>query len=278
MSKTVKAKVGLPYCLCTSPIGSVWNRTAPKDLQLIEDTPAGLEKKLLDHSLDISFVSSLFFARHPANYRILPGLSITASGAGAVYLFSHVPLQQLKDASVYLAAECETGKELAKLVLEDFNSVKPRYTEGDVSEIGANQYDAILVDGDTALRFLEEATHLYQFDLGDIWKRETGLPLVLSVCLVRDDYCKTEKETVISILGELLRCRNEGATDLEGICQISASTIPFTNQKCLEYLEAIDFDLGGKKQESLKKLYAFWEKRGVISSKIESLNLFTEVD
>jgi len=278
MSTTMKTKVGIPRCLCAAPFVSALANRDHSNLEFVENSPTILQEELLSGGLNVSFVSSLMLGRQPGRYKILPGLSITASGSGAVYLFSHVPLKQLQGGSVCLAADCDTSIELTKLVLEQFNNVTPDYIPHNEATGDPHQFDAVLVDGDNALRLLEKADHLYQFDLGDIWKRKTGLPLVLSVCLVREEYCNKEKENVLSVYKELLCCRNEGSADIEETCKIYAPTIPFTKQKCREYFDVIEFDLGRKKMESLEIFLKFMSDKGVLQSEIGELNIFSEIE
>ncbi len=50
-------------------------------------------------------------------------------------------------------------------------------------------FKAVLAIGDDALRLVEKSTYLYEYDLADIWKRQTGLPFVFAVCAVREEFC-----------------------------------------------------------------------------------------
>lgn len=263
-SKYDSARIGMVNYLNTAPILEKWKQSVHCDTwKLVEATPAELNKMLLEGKIDLGFVSSFECGVHPEEYKILSGLSISANGpVGSVFLFSHVPLDQLNEAPVLLTSQSETSVQLVKIILEEFNNVVPLYSSGDILDMDATQFKAVLAIGDDALRLVEESTYLYQFDLGDIWKRETGLPFVFAVCAVRDEFFQSHHETLRTIHNELLRCRDEGLADLEAVCEISAPRIPISKRKCQEYLKAIEYDLAGPKRKALEKFFALLIKRG----------------
>ena len=124
---------------------------------------------------------------------------------------------------------------------------------------------------------LEGSKFLYQFDLGDIWKRKTGLPFVFSVCAVREEFCEQQPEMLAEIHRELLRCSDEGRNDLAAICEISASRIPLTKKKCHEYLMAIEFDLGAQKRNALETFFERLIKRGDIGQGALPLKIYANL-
>lgn len=259
-----RARIGMVNYLNVAPIHEKWKATVKRDdWQVVEASPAVLNKQLAEGSIDLGFVSSYEYAAHPAKYRILSGLSISANGhVGSVFLFSHVPMERLDNATILLSSHSETSVSLVKIILEDFCRITPQYVSGDVMSADGQDYQAILAIGDDALRLVDRATYLYQFDLGDIWKRETGLPFVFAVCAVREEFCENQPEMLVEIHRELLRCRDEGKEDLKSICQISAARIPMSEKKCYDYLAAIEHDLNLHKRKALEIFFGFLIKRG----------------
>jgi chorismate dehydratase len=205
----------------------------------------------------------------------MAGLSISANGpVGSVFLFSHVPLEQLDGASVLLTSQSQTSVSLVKIILEDFHKVFPKFTEGDVLA-PSDDYKAVLAIGDDALRLVDSSTYLYQFDLGDIWKRHTGLPFVFAVCAVRSDFAAAYPDQLSLIHSELLRCRDEGKADLAAVCRISALRIPMSEKKCYQYLTAIEYDLGAKKRTALERFFTALIRRGEASPQALPLKILT---
>ncbi len=273
------ARIGMVNYLNTAPIHEKWKTSVTrKDWVLVEDAPAVLNKKLEEGTIDLGFVSCFEYAKHPEMYKILSGLSISANGpVASVVLLSHVPIDQLDGADVLLTAQSDTSVQLVKVILEEFHKVKPNYHRGDIFLADEKQFNAVLAIGDDALRLVESATYLYQFDLGDIWKRKTGLPFVYAVCAVREEFCQNHPELLSEIHRELLRCRDEGTEDLDQICEIAAFRIPLSKQKCRDYLLGIQYDLSPKKCKALAAFFEILIERGTISENALPIKMFANM-
>ena len=273
------ARIGMVNYLNTAPIHEKWNSSVTReDWVLVEDNPAALNQKLEEGSIDLGFVSCFEYAKHPEMYKILPGLSISANGpVASVVLLSHVPIEQLEGADVLLTSQSETSVQLVKVILEEFHKVKPVYHSGNILLADQKEFKAVLAIGDDALRLVESATYLYQFDLGDIWKRKTGLPFVYAVCAVRLEFCEQHPEMLVEIHQELLRCRDEGTEELEEICEIAAARIPLSKHKCRDYLTAIQYDLSPQKCKALEAFFGFLIARGTINENALPLKMFVNM-
>ena len=279
LSQDTITKIGMVNYLNTAPIHEKWKETVHRsDWQLVEAPPAVLNNKLAEGQLDLGFVSSFEYGRHPENYRILSGLSISANGkVGSVFLFSHVPIDQLDGESILLSSQSKTSVGLVKIILEEFNGVQPDYSTGNVMDVADDEYKALMAIGDDALKIVEKSRFLYQYDLGDIWKRETGLPFVFAICAVRDEYCQLQPEMLSEIHQELLRCCKEGKESLADICQIAAERIPMAKDRCQKYLQAIEYDLGAQKRQALEKYFEYLIKRGDIEKSALPLEFFSKL-
>lgn len=278
-SKSSPARIGMVNYINVAPIHEKWKATVRRDdWQLVEAPPAVLNKKLADGEVDLGFVSSYEYGAHPEKYKILSGLSISANGpVGSVFLFSHLPMDQLDKARVLLSSQSETSVSLVKIILEKFYKVRPQYETGDVLSTKHKDFKAVLAIGDDALRLVDSSVYLYEFDLGDIWKRETGLPFVFAVCAVREEFCAEHPEKLVDIHRELLRCRDEGKNDLKSICALAAPRIPMTEKRCFEYLSAIEYDLSGQKRKALEIFFEHLIKRGDIPSNAVPLKIFANL-
>lgn len=270
-------RIGMVNYLNMAPIYEKWKSSVmEQEWTLVEAPPACLNTKLSSREIDLGFVSCFEYANHPDKYKILSGLSISANGpVGSVFLFSNVPLDQLGGSHVLLTAESATSVRLVKIVLEEFHSVSPEYTVGALKDADLKEFEAVLAIGDDALRLVDTSSFLYQFDLGDIWKRETGLPFVFAVCAVQQEFCDQHPEVLGKVHQELLRCRDEGVEDLDTICDISASRIPMERDRCHAYLKAIEYDLSQTKREALERFFQYLIDRGEIDSKALPLKIIS---
>lgn len=278
-SEKIMARIGMVNYLNTAPIHEKWKSTVhSENWILVEAPPAPLNKKLAEGDIDMGFVSSYEYGRHPEKYKILSGLSISANGpVGSVFLFSHVPMDQLDQAPILFTAQSETSVSLVKVILEEFHNVRPIYSTGDLKTANCDDFKAVLAIGDDALRFAEKSTYLYEYDLADIWKHQTGLPFVFAVCAVREEFCAEQPEMLTEIHRELVRCRDEGKRDLVEICEISAARIPMSQKKCHQYLAAIEYDLDGQKRKALETFFDFLIQRGDIKASALPLKIFANL-
>lgn len=254
-------RIGVGNALNLAPFTSLWKQSGQStNWQLIEGRQEVLNEKLAAGELDIAFISSFAYGKNAQEYRLLPGLAMSASSAaGVAILFSHAPLDQLAESMVLLKPQvASSGTALARIILEEWNEVVPEYVFGDIMELQEdddNEYEAVLATGDDALRLVEESSYLYQFDLGDIWKRKMELPFVFNVCAVRREFCDQFPDELARVYCALLRCRDEGVADLSSLSEEVADRIPVSTEGCRKYFSAIEYDFSGKKRTALEKFF-----------------------
>ena len=280
MDTPKNARVGMVKYVNMAPIYEVWKRTIrDKGWELVEAPPSNLNRMLAAGEIDLGFVSAYEYCVRPKDYQILADLSISANGpVGSVFLFSRLPITELAGRTVLLSSQSETSVCLVKIILEEFFQVQPQYISGEIFQEENISHTAILAIGDEALRLVDDTRFPCRLDLGEIWKRHTGLPFVFSVCAVREEFCKQHSSLVAEIHQEILRCRDEGRRDLLAICELVAPRVPMTTQKCYEYLTAIEYDLGERKIQGVTKFFQYLIDRGVAAPdalplKIRSLSI-----
>lgn len=266
--KFQKARIGMVNYINTAPIYEVWKKSvSDEQFVIIEEPPSVLNRMLAANEIDLGFVSSYEYCVRPEKYRILQDLSISASGpVGSVFLFSHVPTEQLNNKLILLSNQSETSVCLVKIILEEFYHIKPQYICGEVAGEISKSCQAVLAIGDDALRLVSSGVYDYKYDLGEIWHELTGLPFVFSVCAVQEEFCQNHGQLTRRIHDNFIRCRDQGKQDLTSICQIVAPRIPMDVERCYNYLTALQYDLDEKKCSALEKFYRFLIQRGEASS------------
>jgi len=261
-----QARIGMVNYINTAPLYEVWLESVHNPAwKVVEAPPSVLNQLLYENRLDLGLVSSHEYAAHPTDYRILPDLSISATGpVGSVFLFSRRPPAELNDQTVLLSSQSQTSVSLVKIILEDFYRVTPRYFRGEVLEEAplVEQAEAVLAIGDDALRLSREGRYPVRLDLGEVWRQETGLPFVFAVWAVRDEFCRDHAEELAMIHAELLRCVATGKDRLLDISSRVAPRIPMDPEACFHYLQALEYDLGPLKQGALARFYSYLIKRG----------------
>jgi chorismate dehydratase len=260
-----KARIGMVKYINMAPIYEVWKRTIREEgWELVEAPPSALNRMLAAGEIDLGFVSAYEYCVRPKNYQILADLSISANGpVGSVFLFSRLPVEELTGYTVFLSSQSETSVWLVKIILEEFFQVQPEYISGEIFHAENISHTAILAIGDEALQLADDKRFSHRLDLGELWKRHTGLPFVFSLCVVREEFCAQEPGLVARVHQEILRCRDEGRKDLLAICELVAPRVPMTPQKCYEYLTAIEYDLGDRKKQGVTKFFQYLIDGGV---------------
>jgi chorismate dehydratase len=277
MQSNDPVRIGMVNFINTAPLYDVWQRTVNQpQWKIIEAAPSDLNRMLFADDLDMGLVSSQEYALHPGDYLILDDISISASGpVGSVFLFSRCDPFSLNERTVLLSGQSQTSVSLVKIILEKFYQVSPDYIVGAALEAHLNDdIQAVLAIGDEALIMSGNKTYPYQIDLGRIWYEKTSLPFVFALWVVRDEFCRRNPEAVKAIHGELLRCRKEGAQDLENISRRVAPRVSMEPEACYEYLRGIEHDLSQDKQDGLIHFIKYLIERGEGSSEALPLKLY----
>src|SRR5688500_4765400 len=139
------------------------------------DVPSRLLDGLLDGRFDVALLPVI-------DYQRLPGLRLLTSGGigcdGAtltVRIFSPVPVEQIR--TLACDTDSHTSVALARIVLAKLYGVRPQFV--DLTASAVTNETALLLIGDKVV--CEEPKGLpHQLDLGEAWKRLTGLPFVFA--------------------------------------------------------------------------------------------------
>jgi chorismate dehydratase len=147
--------------------------------EITQVEPVQLAADLRAGKLDVALVPVMEVLESPADtYRIVNGLAIgSLRTVYSVYLHYSVPLMNIK--TVALDPASKTSVELARLVLEKFHRLKPRYVSpGEPAE-------ARLLIGDAAIANRQLHPEQNYLDLATAWREYTGLPFVFAVWAMR---------------------------------------------------------------------------------------------
>lgn len=281
--KPVSARIGMVNFINTAPLYEKWQQLVKRpDWQVTEAPPTTLNRMLYNNELDLGFVSSHEYAAHPHLYKLLPGLSISATGpVGSVFLFSKKDPELLAGETVLLSSLSQTSVSLVKIILEEYYQVVPTYLSGTITSDGKLPQDAegkdiqaVLAIGDNALRLRESDLFPVKLDLSEVWQKMTGLPFVFAVWAVREEFCRKDPENIAQIQHELLRCIEEGKRDLQAICNIVAPRIPMATNDCFDYLCGMEYDLDADKLKALEVFFDYLIERGEVSAKALPVKFF----
>jgi predicted solute-binding protein len=209
--------------------------------------PNELASELRAGKLDAALVPLMEVLESPADtYRVVDGLSIGSERAVySVYLNYSVPLAKIK--TVALDPASKTSVELARLVLEKFHRLKPRYVSPDEAA------DAQLLIGDPAITHRQAHPEQNYLDLATAWRENTGLPFVFAVWAVRLPYWKAR-----SVAGQLRTAGRLGLSWRDAIART-----PFERQYLKDHL---CYDLGPRQKKAIERFAEILVQTGQLAT------------
>lgn len=155
-------------------------------------TPSELNNLILKREIDIAPVSSIAFLENKDKLTPIGDLCIASDGpADSVLLFSKFPIEELDGARIALSHASATSNKLLEIILKEFYKIKANFK---IAEVGAfhekplqsTNFHAHLLIGDHALfEYSKMPRDIFIYDLGSLWKKYTGLPMVFGVWVVR---------------------------------------------------------------------------------------------
>ena len=234
------------------------------------DHPSTLCQRLAKGQLDVALVSSFECLRNPI-YRIVDDVSISSDGP--VYSvvvayrgkFSNIEEIELDPAS-------ETAVNLLRCLLAELG-LTPCLTGGTAE--GAGLPRARLIIGDQAISFRQKHTDTFQFwDLGEQWKKLTGLPFVYALWLIRPDVPDAK-----SIAQRLRGLRDENLADIQVIVsdavEDAAAKKQAIRQEFLDryYNENLRFGFGTREKQGLQTFADLCSKHEVLPKRAREFSL-----
>jgi len=250
-------KIGrIGYINCAPVYGAIDRGIValPPGGELVTGTPSELNDLLVAGELDLSVISAIEYARHAKELVLLPDLAISCDGpVRSVALFSKRAVERLGGSTVLLSASSRTSIALLELLCRDVWKIRPKFAEAraeatDLETLAALPHEAVLVIGDAALQLAAAGTYPHRYDLGEEWKRWTGLPFVFAVWaaqrVAKADLRKTTHET-------LLASRAWGLAHLDDLAAEAARKTGVTLAACRDYLGGLDYAFSAQHRAAL---------------------------
>ncbi len=260
----------IPYINCYPVYGAIDRGIVKLDGSLVDGVPTELNARIAAGQLDVSVVSAVEYARDSARYLLLPDLAISCDGpVRSVMLFSRLPARDLGGRRVLISRSSMTSVALLQLLFENVWHTQPNFVPGnaEVSDLGEMQggdHDARLVIGDAALLLgsgERAAGYDYEYDLGEMWKRWTGLPFVFAVWVARRT---VRVEAALQVHSGLIASRDWGLANLRTLAAQAATATGVSMELCSEYFAGLDYGLSYPHLAGLTEFYRRLVDRGRI--------------
>lgn len=217
------------------------------------DHPSRLAAFLADGLLDVALVPAYELLRTP-NYTVVDGVSISSFGpVFSVFLAYRGDLEKIKTVSLDTASL--TSAHLLRCLLGEFHGMTPAYVPSDRC---ADKNAARLLIGNHAIDFRRAYGDGYRyFDLGEEWTRQTSLPFVFAVWLIRHGLRNSAH-----IADELRRLKQHG---IASIPEIVRHETKYDAEFSEHYLRNhICYDLGDAEKAGLARFRELLVKHGFI--------------
>jgi chorismate dehydratase len=210
---------------------------------LIADVPSALNRMLLSGGLDVSPISSFFFAQHAGEFCALPGLGIgSRREVRSIYLISKTPPRQLEGVPIAVTMESSTGRNLFATICAEAYGFAPQF-EDSTDPYAAYRDSGLpcLLIGDKAIdAFLSSGKAADAHDVGALWYEATGLHMLYALWAVRNDVAATRTEDVRSLMNALLDAQTWGGRHPDKVIAAAEGTIPRPPGFYRDYFQSIE--------------------------------------
>jgi chorismate dehydratase len=244
-------RVGRISALNMYPIYHHLAASASPQMEFADGLPTTLNAALLEDRLDVSAVSSIVYARNAARLRLLPVASIAAAGAvDSIRLFSRVRLEAVR--SVAVTRHSATSVALLRILLGPNVPFSPLEEE---PAAALERVDGVLLIADEALHGLLNPFAAHSADLGELWRRRTGRPMVFAVWAARADAAERRPEGMAALSALLCAAQARYAADPEAVVAAAAERFPFPADFIRGYFRRLRYGFGEAERVGLARFF-----------------------
>ena len=225
-------------------------------IEVVYAVPSILARMLEAGEIAAALVSSFEYFRTP-KYAIAPGVSISGQGEiESVRAFARVPWRKIE--SLALDTSSLTSVALLKIILtEQFDSHPAYLNHAPDLEAMLAVADAALLIGDRGM--LADGRGLNTIDLGQEWRKLTGLPFVYAVWL------GLPENITPHLIQSLTTAKAWGLTQLTVIADEQAAIIGCSPEQCYHYLtEVMDYGFDDEHLGALERFGAKAAANGLL--------------
>ncbi len=222
-------------------------------------TPAELNHLVVSGRLNVSPVSSIVYAQNSDKLVLLPDVSISAEGAlESIVLVSKCPIEELSQERIALTAKSATSHGLLKIILHHAYQASPEYF---ISPLSLNEgvlddAQAVLFIGDDALSaYHHRLPGYYYYDLGDEWKKLTGLPMVYAVWVVNREFAACHNEAVQMLYEKVTGGFAYGLSHIEAAADTVQGKFSLTAAQIVHYIGLLNYQFTPAHEQALLTYY-----------------------
>lgn len=226
-----------------------------KRVEVLHRYPSVLNNMMVKGELDMSAISAATYSLIQDRALLLPDFCLSSIGyVGSVILRSNLPIEELDKKRVGLTSASHTSVLLLKMLLKSYYNVEPEYVQTKPNP-SMDGLDAVLMIGNEAM--VKSSTPVsFSYDLGELWLRKTGLPVVFAVFAVNEQAIgKYNKEikSVITSYNQSLESLDKEVHKVVGAAQNKYPNIAYDVQGYYE--TCLQFKFSDRLKQALQFYY-----------------------
>ncbi len=253
-------RIGCVSYLNAKPL--IYGLESASNLRLSLDVPAKLIDGLRDELFDVALLPIIDVQRL-ANLRILTSGGIGCDGPTlTVRIFSRVPMSEIS--TLACDTHSHSSVALARVLLAEMHDRHPEFVGFDHGHPSGSP-QAILLIGDKVV--CEEPKGFeYQVDLGEAWKKMTGMPFVFAAWVSRDGV------QLGNLPDQLRESKVQGMAHLREIVERDAVPRGWPADLAMRYMtEYLKYDIGPRQLQAIRLFHQLAAKHGMIQQPLADL-------
>lgn len=236
---------------------------------LVAAVPSELNRALLAGELDISPISSMFYAQHPEEFATSPDICIGSRGeAKSIQCISPQHPRELGGRRIAVTKESATGRALFDVICRTSYGFVPALEPSDdpFAEYQRGGTPCLLIGDaaiDGALAARQDA-----YDVGKLWHELTGADMVYAVWATRKDYVIKEAERLRSPFTDVLRALSAsvefGRAHMDQVIALAQSQRPRPTGFYESYYQALNYAYDARAQMGFSRFCTLAQACGVL--------------
>jgi len=234
--------------------------------EFVEGVPSALNTMLREGSIDASWSSSIEYLKDPGRYTFIENHAIDSDGpVGSVLLFSKKPIEELDGETILMTSQSETSIALLQIICRKFYDLSCTYVQtSEPFDRAIESRAAYLLIGDDALSQASRRTDLHIYDLGQLWKKHTGLPFTYALWLVRKESWTTKGNLILTFKQDLDRAKVHALSDLRGLAEVSPLRGMLSVDRLVSYWQGISYNFGEAHKKGFELFRGYSEELGLL--------------